>query len=384
MTWSRKRRNSRIPSRPLPSARRWLQMKIWRFYFAFAFVMERQKILNLGIFIFFACNCFCGDGMFPNSSPAKKNTMTQEPNRNRKPDRRNRFESKLKAEPEPSELFLRNQNQNRKHARLLKLHRSTEKMWGTLMGGNGFWALFTGRSDVVGYLESDTVLSCKCCAAFVFLEQDKGCRISLAVRCLSVPVLREGHLAVTDPWSVPPTPYPPTKKNPQENHSWKNRPNWKSEQAFLMSEGIQHQVWELETNSASRWEGVRLPQASGKSPDFPGSSPNFPGSFSATSPEVLSPLTLQSLLFLISLLFSFSDFPCFFWAFFLPFPRILGVPRREKPLLFFGVSLVFFKKKQGLEGQGQQSRGSPEVPQNLPRKFPGLPRRSGPFSVERS
>ena len=42
----------------------------------------------------------------------------------------------------------------------------------------------------------------------------------------------------------------------------------------------------LETNLASRWEGVRLPRASGKSPDFPGSSPNFPGSFSATSPEV--------------------------------------------------------------------------------------------------
>ena len=28
----------------------------------------------------------------------------------------------------------------------------------------------------------------------------------------------------------------------------------------------------LETNLASRWEGVRLPRASGKSPDFPGSS----------------------------------------------------------------------------------------------------------------
>ena len=45
---------------------------------------------------------------------------------------------------------------------------------------------------------------------------------------------------------------------------------------------------ELETNLASRWEGVRLPRASGKSPDFPRSSPNFAGSFSATSPEVLS------------------------------------------------------------------------------------------------
>ena len=45
---------------------------------------------------------------------------------------------------------------------------------------------------------------------------------------------------------------------------------------------------QLETNLASRWEGVRLPPASGKSPDFPGSFPNFPGSFSATSPDVLS------------------------------------------------------------------------------------------------
>ena len=45
---------------------------------------------------------------------------------------------------------------------------------------------------------------------------------------------------------------------------------------------------ELETNLASRWEGVRFPRASGKSPDLPGSFPNFPGSFSATSPEVLS------------------------------------------------------------------------------------------------
>ena len=43
----------------------------------------------------------------------------------------------------------------------------------------------------------------------------------------------------------------------------------------------------LETNLASRWEGVRLPRASGKSLDFPGSSPNFHGSSSATSPEVL-------------------------------------------------------------------------------------------------
>ena len=33
----------------------------------------------------------------------------------------------------------------------------------------------------------------------------------------------------------------------------------------------------LETNLACPWEGVRLPQASRKSLDFPGSSPDFPG-----------------------------------------------------------------------------------------------------------
>ena len=48
-----------------------------------------------------------------------------------------------------------------------------------------------------------------------------------------------------------------------------------------------HQL-QSETNLASRWEGVRFPRASGKSPDLLGSFPNFPGSFSATSPEVLS------------------------------------------------------------------------------------------------
>ena len=33
-----------------------------------------------------------------------------------------------------------------------------------------------------------------------------------------------------------------------------------------------------------------------------------------------------------------------FCAFFLSFPRILGVPRREKPLLFWGKTLAFSKK----------------------------------------
>ena len=62
----------------------------------------------------------------------------------------------------------------------------------------------------------------------------------------------------------------------------------------------------LETHLASRWEGVRLPRASGTSPDFPGSSPNFPGSFSATSPEVLS---LWNLAAIQGFPGSFPDFP---------------------------------------------------------------------------
>ena len=62
----------------------------------------------------------------------------------------------------------------------------------------------------------------------------------------------------------------------------------------------------LETNLASRWEGVRLPRASGKAPDFPGSSPNFPRSFSATSPEVLS---LWNLTAIQGFPGSFPDFP---------------------------------------------------------------------------
>ena len=60
---------------------------------------------------------------------------------------------------------------------------------------------------------------------------------------------------------------------------------WKSQKSFYQTSATSLQ---LETHLASRWEGVKLPRASGKSPDFPGGSPNFPGSFLATSPKVLS------------------------------------------------------------------------------------------------
>ena len=83
------------------------------------------------------------------------------------------------------------------------------------------------------------------------------------------------------------------------------------ETRFLLRMSRQMQTSEvvhppLETNLASRWEGVRLPRASGKSPDFPGSSPNFPGSFSATSPEVLS---LWNFTAIQGFPGSFPDFP---------------------------------------------------------------------------
>ena len=41
-------------------------------------------------------------------------------------------------------------------------------------------------------------------------------------------------------------------------------------------------------------------------------------------------------------------FPLLFWPFFFSFPRILGVPRREKPLFFSGFPLLS-PKMQGLE-----------------------------------
>ena len=50
--------------------------------------------------------------------------------------------------------------------------------------------------------------------------------------------------------------------------------------------------------------------------------------------------------------FLFSDFPCFLGVLFLSFPRILEVPRGEEPLLFSGVSLVFFQKSKGWRVRG--------------------------------
>ena len=48
----------------------------------------------------------------------------------------------------------------------------------------------------------------------------------------------------------------------------------------------------------------------------------------------------------------FSDFPCFFEVFLLAFPRILGVLRREKPLLFRGLSFFQMREKARVGGLG--------------------------------
>ena len=59
--------------------------------------------------------------------------------------------------------------------------------------------------------------------------------------------------------------------------------------------------------------------------------------------------TLQLWPFSFPLLLLFSDIPCtlLFWgAFSFHCLRILGVPRREKTLAFFGVSLFLFLRKK--------------------------------------
>ena len=69
-------------------------------------------------------------------------------------------------------------------------------------------------------------------------------------------------------------------------------------------------------------------------------------------------LTLRSLFFSISLLF--SDFPCSFVRFAF-FRRILWVPAKRKTLAFFGASLAFFQKKQGLGRSGLGALSIPHI-----------------------
>ena len=83
----------------------------------------------------------------------------------------------------------------------------------------------------------------------------------------------------------------------------------------------------LETNLASRWEGVRLPElleSPRTSSEVP---PNFPGSFSATSPEVPS---LWNLTTIQGFPGSFPDFPGSSPDFPVSFPDF---PRGQPPSL---------------------------------------------------
>ena len=65
-------------------------------------------------------------------------------------------------------------------------------------------------------------------------------------------------------------------------------------------------------------------------------------------------LTLQSLLFSISLLFSFSDFPCFFLRFHFLFQGFWGLHEERNPCFFLGKKEpLFFPKKARVGGSGQ-------------------------------
>ena len=77
--------------------------------------------------------------------------------------------------------------------------------------------------------------------------------------------------------------------------------------------------------------------------------------FRAEGPKPILSLTLQSLLFSFSLLFFAFRVPLLFLCVFPFFPRILGVPRREKPLLSFGVSLAFVEKSKGWRVRASRS-----------------------------
>ena len=87
---------------------------------------------------------------------------------------------------------------------------------GTLLGEERFLSTFC--MTIVRHLQSDTVLSCKCCVALVFLGQDKRCRISLAVQCLSVPRQRASGCHRSP--APPPTPSPITSIPKTRTSTW--------------------------------------------------------------------------------------------------------------------------------------------------------------------
>ena len=103
-------------------------------------------------------------------------------------------------------------------------------------------------------------------------------------------------------------------------------------------------------------------------------------SFGHFQDRSLTTLTLLfSLLSSISLLVLFSDSPCFFSVFFLPFPRILGVPQSEKPLLFLGGKPLLFPKKTRVGGSGHQQGRSAEQKTGHCQGFSNVPWRKRAF-----
>ena len=87
-------------------------------------------------------------------------------------------------------------------------------MQGTLFGATVFERFLHDRPMSFAICRPTPYCHDKCCATLVFLEQDKGCRISLAVRCCLSRA--KGHRAVTDPRHLAhPVPPPPIKSIPK-------------------------------------------------------------------------------------------------------------------------------------------------------------------------
>ena len=187
---------------------------------------------------------------------------------------------------------------------------------------------------------------------------------------------------------------------------------------------------------ASRWKGVRLPRASGKSPDFPGSfsatspealplwnltaiqgfpgsspdfpgsSPDFPGSFrdfpggQPLSLGSLTPspdsqklsLTNPVLLFLdvfVSLVFVLLGISLLFWAVFCLFFKVLGVRKvREILDVFEGFLGILKKKKPGAQkkkNHGKEGQGIAPLPPVAPNRvdlFPLAPLNRSVFKTQ--
>ena len=74
-------------------------------------------------------------------------------------------------------------------------------------------------------------------------------------------------------------------------------------------------------------------------------------------------MAISTALLLCFVFFCFPIFLAFFFvAFFLSFPRILGVPRREKPLFFSGLPFFLVEKKARVGGSGLTCLANPLTP----------------------